>query len=75
MSGPDNSERSDSAPDYAPKWAGNYRQGGARSARGGLSTEGERSPFTRDLLQRRRSLDPEIVHFRQPPPRRLGGLP
>ena len=72
MSSPDNNERSDSAPDYAPKWAGDYRQGGARSARAGLSTEGERSPFTRDLSQRRRSLDPEIVNFRQPPPRRLG---
>ena len=41
MSSPDNversdSERADSAPnlDYAPKWAGDYRQGRARSAEG-----------------------------------------
>ncbi len=79
MSSPDKSERSDSdrpdsAPnlDYAPKWAGDYRQGRARSAEGGPSKEGERSSFKSDLLQRRRSLDPEIVHFRHPPPRRRG---
>ena len=79
MSSPDKSERSDSdrpdsAPnlDYAPKWAGDYRQGRARSAEGGPSKEGERSSFKSDLLQRRRSLDPEIVHFRLPPPRGRG---
>jgi branched-chain amino acid transport system substrate-binding protein len=72
MSSPDNSERSDRAPnlDYAPKWAGDYRQGRARSAEGGLSKEGEGSSSNRDLSQRLRSLDPEIVQFRQPPPPR-----
>jgi ABC-type branched-subunit amino acid transport system substrate-binding protein len=78
MSSPDNgkrsdSERPDSAPnfDYAPKWAGDYRQARARGAERGLSTEGERSSLRRDPAQLRRSLDPEIVQFRQlPPPRR-----
>src|SRR6516225_782032 len=74
MSSPDDSERSDRAPnlDYAPKWAGDYRQGRARGAEGGLSKEGEGSSSIKDQLQRRRSLDPEIVHFRQPPPPRRG---
>ena len=74
MSSPDNSERSDRAPnlDYAPKWAGDDRQGRARSAEGGLSKEGERSSSVSDLAQRRRSLDPEVVQFRQPPPPRRG---
>jgi ABC-type branched-subunit amino acid transport system substrate-binding protein len=79
MSSPDNversdSERADSAPnlDYAPKWAGDYRQGRARGAEGGPSKAGERLSFKRDLSQRRRSLDPESVHFRQPPPPRFG---
>ncbi len=74
MSSPDNSDRSDRAPnlDYAPKWAGDYRQGRARSAEGGLSKEGERPPSNRDLSQRPRSLEPEIVHFRRPPSPRRG---
>jgi branched-chain amino acid transport system substrate-binding protein len=83
MSSPDNtkrsdserpdSERPDSAPnlDYLPKWAGDNRQGRARSAEGRLSKEDERSSFRRDLSQPRRSLDPEIAHFRQPRPRTL----
>jgi branched-chain amino acid transport system substrate-binding protein len=68
MSSPDKTERSDSAPnlDYAPKWADNFhRQDRAATA------EGESSPSKRDLSQLRRSLDPEIVHFRQPASRRL----
>src|SRR6266487_1572319 len=69
MSSPDDSERSDDAPnsDYAPKWARDiYRQGSPDTAKG------ERPPSQRDLTFLRRSLDPEIVHFRQPTPRRLG---
>ena len=79
MSSPDNSKRSDSerpdsAPnfDYAPKWAGDYRQGRARGAERGL-TDDERSSLRSDPAQLlRRSLDPEIVHFRQPAPPRRG---
>ena len=78
MSSPDNTKRSDSERpdsaqnlDYLPKWAGDDRQGRARSAEGRLSKEDERSSFRRDLSQPRRSLDPEIAHFRQPPPRTL----
>ena len=72
MSSPDNGERSDRAPnlDYAPRWAGDYRQGRAGSAEGGSSKEGERSSSIRELSLRRRSLEPETVHFREPPPRR-----
>lgn len=74
MSSPDNGERSDRAPnlDYAPKWAGAYRQGRARGAEGGLSKKDEGSSSIRDQLPRRRSLDPEVVHFRQPSPPRRG---
>jgi ABC-type branched-subunit amino acid transport system substrate-binding protein len=70
MSSPDSSDRSDRAPnlDYAPKWAGDDRQGRARSGEEGLFKEGERSPSIRDLSLRRRSLEPEIVQFHQPPP-------
>jgi branched-chain amino acid transport system substrate-binding protein len=72
MSSPDNGERSDRPAnlDYVPKWAGDDRQGQARSAEPGLSNEAEGFP-DRDLSQRPRSLDPEIIHFRQlPRPRR-----
>jgi branched-chain amino acid transport system substrate-binding protein len=74
MSSPDNGERSDRAPnlDYVPKWAGAYRQGRARGAEGGLSKKDEGSSSIRDQLPRRRSLDPEVVHFRQPSPPRRG---
>jgi len=74
MSSPDNGERSDRAPnlDYAPKWAEAYRQGRARGAEGGLSKKDEGSSSIRDQLPRRRSLDPEVVHFRQPSPPRRG---
>jgi branched-chain amino acid transport system substrate-binding protein len=63
MSSPDKSERSDSAPnlDYAPRWAG--------SAEGEPSRQRERSSSKRDLSHSRRSLDPEIVNFPQPPSR------
>ena len=69
MSSPDKSERSADAPisDYAPKWADDiYRQGSPDTVKG------EQPPSGRDLGILRRSVDPEIVDFRQPTPRRLG---
>jgi branched-chain amino acid transport system substrate-binding protein len=69
MSSPDKSERSPDAPfsEYAPKWAGGiYHQGGLDPIKG------EQLPSERDLGILRRSVDPEIVDFRQPTPRRLG---
>jgi hypothetical protein len=74
MSSPDNGERSDRAPNllYAPKWVGDNRQPTARNPEIGPSKERKRSPLTRDPSQRRRSLELEIVHSYQPPPRRLG---
>ena len=69
MSSPDKSERSADAPisDYAPKWAGGiYRQGSPDTVKG------EQSPPARDLGILRRSVEPEIVDFPQPAPRRLG---
>jgi branched-chain amino acid transport system substrate-binding protein len=68
MSSPDKSERSD-APiiEMAPKWAGGtYRHGSPDPVKG------EQLPSERDLGILRRSVDPEIVDFRQPTPRRLG---
>jgi branched-chain amino acid transport system substrate-binding protein len=68
MSSPDKSERSD-APiiKFAPKWAGATYHEGSRD-----TAKGERPPSERDLGILRRSVDPEIVDFRQPTPRRLG---
>ena len=68
MSSPDKTERSDDAPtsDYAPKWARDFHRKGPHSS------EGERPSSDRDRRIVRRSLDPEIVHFRQPTRRRLG---
>jgi branched-chain amino acid transport system substrate-binding protein len=67
MSSPDNSERSADAriSDYAPKWTG-------RSSRQVSPDIGDRPASARDLGILRRSVDPEIVDFRQPTPRRLG---
>ena len=77
MSSPDKTERSDDTPnsDYAPKWARDfYRQDSRGAAEGELSRGSERSSSERDLAHLRRSLDPDIVNFRQPTPRRLGWL-
>jgi branched-chain amino acid transport system substrate-binding protein len=72
MSSPDNSERSESGPnlDYAPKWAADDRQATARRAETGLFRGGPRSSARSNLSLRPGSLDPELVHFPQPPRRR-----
>src|SRR6266849_5103191 len=69
MSSPDKTERSDAPTSvYAPKWARDVHHKGPHTAKG-------EPPFSeRDLTHLRRSLDPEIVDFRQPTPRRLGGV-
>jgi hypothetical protein len=51
---------------------GDNRQPTARNPELGPFKERERSPLTRDPSQQRRSLEPDIVDFRQPPPRQLG---
>src|SRR6516225_6316427 len=68
MGSPDKSERSADAPrsEYAPKWAGTFHQ------RRPEPFKGEQLPSARDRGILRRSVDPEIVDFRQPTPRRLG---
>jgi branched-chain amino acid transport system substrate-binding protein len=68
MGSPDKSERSADAPrsEYAPKWAGTFHQ------RRPEPFKGEQLPSERDLGILRRSVDPEIVDFRQPTRRRLG---
>jgi hypothetical protein len=67
MSSPDNSERLADAPisDYAPKWTG-------RSSRQVSPDIGDQPASVRDLGILRRPVDPEIVDFPQPVPRRLG---
>src|SRR5260370_12862299 len=83
MSSPDDSERSDDSPksDYAPKWARDiYRQGSPDTAKGGPPSSQRDLTFRRRSLepetvhfpQRARSLDPETVELPQPTPRRLG---
>ena len=71
MGSPDKSERSADAPrsEYAPKWAGTFHQ------RRPEPFKGEQLPSERDLGILRRSVDPEIVDFRQPTRRRLGRFP
>jgi len=69
MGSPDKSERSADAPisEFAPKWVG-----GTYHQRKPEPIKGEQLPSERDLGILRRSVDPEIVDFRQPTPRRLG---
>src|SRR6516164_7311489 len=71
MGSPDKSERSADAPrsEYAPKWAGTFHQ------RRPEPFKGEQLPSERGLGILRRSVDPEIVDFRQPTRRRLGRFP
>jgi branched-chain amino acid transport system substrate-binding protein len=71
MGSPDQSERSADAPisEFAPKWVG-----GTYHQRKPEPIKGEQLPSERDLGILRRSVDPEIVDFRQPTPRRLGWL-
>jgi hypothetical protein len=53
---------------------GDNRQPTARNPEIGPCKARERSPLTRDPSERRRSPELKIVHFDQPPPRRLGQL-
>ncbi len=67
MNSPDKTERSDDAPisDYAPKWASDFHRRGSPD-----TAKGEWPPSELAIL--RRSLDPGVLHSRQPTPRRLG---